>query len=140
MLVRRDLFVQLGGFDETFFLDAEDLDLSWRAWLRGWASVYVPAAQLRHKVGGTGLKGKAMTHRLASSHHNMLRFALKCLPPGAVARILLGEAARLPRHPRVIGKALLQVAAELPEIARLRRATRPQRELLEWMLQGQPTS
>ena len=43
--------LELGGFDETFFMEWEDLDLCWRAWLRGWPSVYVPAAPLRHRVG-----------------------------------------------------------------------------------------
>ncbi len=42
MLVRRSMFLELGGFDETFFMEWEDLDLCWRAWFRGWASVYVP--------------------------------------------------------------------------------------------------
>mgnify|MGYP001606185629 CR=1 FL=1 len=51
MLVRRSMFLELGGFDETFFMEYEDLDLCWRAWLRGWSSVYVPEATLRHRVG-----------------------------------------------------------------------------------------
>ena len=51
MLVRRERLLELGGFDETFFMDFEDLDLCWRAWLRGWASVYVPDAVVRHRVG-----------------------------------------------------------------------------------------
>ena len=51
MLVRRELLLELGGFDETFFLEWEDLDLCWRAWLRGHGSVYVPDAWLRHRVG-----------------------------------------------------------------------------------------
>ena len=42
MLVRRDRLLELGGFDETMFMDFEDIDLCWRAWLRGWESVYVP--------------------------------------------------------------------------------------------------
>ena len=52
MLVRRELLLELGGFDETFFMEWEDLDLCWRAWLRGYGSVYVPDAWLRHRVGG----------------------------------------------------------------------------------------
>ncbi len=32
MLVRRDRMLELGGFDETFFMEWEDLDLCWRAW------------------------------------------------------------------------------------------------------------
>jgi len=137
MLVRREPFLELGGFDETFFLDAEDLDLCWRAWLRGWPSVYVPDAWLRHRVGGVTTRA-VLPRRLVSSHHNMLRFALKCLPGRAVARVLAGELLRLPRHPHVIAPALVQVVRELPEILRLRRRLRPSAELLDWMLRGQP--
>ena len=52
MLVRRSMLLELGCFDESFFMEWEDLDLCWRAWSRGWASVYVPEARLRHRVGG----------------------------------------------------------------------------------------
>ena len=51
MLVRASMLLELGGFDETFFMDFEDIDLCWRAWLRGWESVYVPDAWVRHRVG-----------------------------------------------------------------------------------------
>ena len=136
MVVRRSMFLELGGFDETFFLDGEDLDLGWRAWLRGWSSVYVPQARLRHRVGGAMSRGMR-NPRLVSGHHNMLRFALKCLPAEAVARVFVGELVRLPRHPRVIPPALVQVGRELPEILRLRRRLGPNAELLDWMLSGQ---
>lgn len=137
MLVRRSVFRALGGFDETFFLDFEDLDLCWRAWLRGHGSVYVPDALLRHHVGGV-TSAAALPKRLASSHHNILRFALKCLPPGAAATVVLGELARLPAHPRAIGPALAAAARELPGIVRERRRIGPRADLLDWMLAGQP--
>lgn len=137
MLVRREMFLELGGFDETFFMDAEDLDLCWRAWLRGWQSVYVPNAWLRHKVGAVTTDA-ILPRRIASSHHNMLRFALKCLPPGPAARAGFGELLRLPRHPRPIGAALFQVLRELPEILRERRRLHPSRALFEWMVDDQP--
>ena len=124
MLVRRELLLELGGFDETFFLEWEDLDLCWRAWLRGYGSVYVPDAWLRHRVGGATESGD-LTGRLSSSHHNLLRFALKCLPAGQAARVLAGELLRLPAHPRLIAPALVRVARELPEIARQRRQAQP---------------
>ena len=38
MLARRERLLELGGFDETMFLDFEDIDLCWRAWSRGWSS------------------------------------------------------------------------------------------------------
>jgi GT2 family glycosyltransferase len=139
MLVRREKFVALGGFDETFFLDAEDLDLCWRAWLHHWPSVYVPEARLRHRVGGA-MSEQVRTPRLISGHHNMLRFAFKCLPADALARALAGELLRLPRHPRVIPPALLQILRELPEILKVRRRQGPSSELFEWMLRGQPSA
>jgi GT2 family glycosyltransferase len=136
MLVRRVMFTELGGFDETFFLDAEDLDLCWRAWLRGWSSVYVPEARLRHRVGGA-MTAAVEVPRLVSAHHNMLRFALKCLPARMVARVVAGELLRLPRHPRVILPALARVLKELPDIRRLRREAAPSDDLFDWMLRGQ---
>jgi len=123
MLVRRSMFLELGGFDETFFMEWEDLDLCWRAWRRGCGSVYVPAAALRHRVGSATSAGVA-PRRSASSHHNLMRFALKCLPPGTAARVLLGELLRLPVHPRAIGAGSVHLALELPEIVRLRRSER----------------
>ena len=136
MLVRRAMLDDLGGFDESFFMDFEDLDLCWRAWLRGWASVYVPGAWLRHHVG-VATTAAVLPRRLTSSHHNLIRFSLKCLPARPLARVLAGELLRLPAHPVLIGRAGARVALELPEILRLRAALRPTRELYEWMVSGQ---
>lgn len=124
MLVRRDRHVELGGFDETFFMEWEDLDLCWRAWLNGWPTVYVPEATVRHRVGAaTG--AESLARRQASSHHNILRFALKCLPARVAARVVAGELLRWPRYPAAVGGGLARTVKELPEIARLRRETKP---------------
>src|SRR5262249_38213267 len=49
VLVRRKAFEDLGGFDEhIFFMYCEDVDLSWKLWLRGWKCIYVPDAVVRH--------------------------------------------------------------------------------------------
>ena len=47
--------VKMGGeyFDEDFFVSFEDVDLDWRAKLRGWNSIYVPEAVAHHKRYGT---------------------------------------------------------------------------------------
>jgi GT2 family glycosyltransferase len=47
-VIRRELFEILGGFDEDMFLYVEDIDLSWRARLGGWETVYVPQSVVRH--------------------------------------------------------------------------------------------
>ncbi len=49
VLVRRKAFEELSGFDERiFFMYCEDVDLSWKLWLRGWKCMYVPGAVVRH--------------------------------------------------------------------------------------------
>jgi GT2 family glycosyltransferase len=137
MLVRRSMALELGGFDETFFMDLEDLDLCWRAWLRGWGSVYVPDAWIRHHVGAV-TTAEVLPRRLESSHHNLVRFALKCLPAREAAVVVAGELARMPRHRAIVARALGAIARELPEILSARRTCRPRRDLLAWMLAGQP--
>jgi GT2 family glycosyltransferase len=133
MLVRRERLLELGGFDESFFMEWEDLDLCWRAWAQGWPSVYVPQARLRHRVGAV-TTGAAVERRLASSHHNLLRFVLTCLPAADAARAVAGTLLRLPRHPRAIFPALGRVALEAPEIARRRRQVPRKRELREVLM------
>ncbi len=48
MGIRRDVFFDLGGFDERF-LYAQDIELSWRAQLAGVELVFVPDAVLRYR-------------------------------------------------------------------------------------------
>jgi GT2 family glycosyltransferase len=52
-LIERSLFQQLGGFDPTFYLYAEEYDLSWRLWLSGRKAVAVPSARLHHRTAAT---------------------------------------------------------------------------------------
>lgn len=49
MFVRRDVFLELGGFDERYFMFFEDVDLGWRLNLRGWRYAYAPASTAYHK-------------------------------------------------------------------------------------------
>jgi N-acetylglucosaminyl-diphospho-decaprenol L-rhamnosyltransferase len=133
MLVRRDRLLALGGFDETFFLEFEEIDLCWRAWLRGWETAYVPEARVRHRVGEV-TSAHVRGRRLRSAHHNLVRFALKCLPARAAARVLAGELLRLPRHPTLVAPALARVALELPEIVRERARLGPKDETYERLL------
>ena len=133
MLVRRDRFLELGGFDETFFLEFEEIDLCWRAWLRGWETVHVPDARVRHAVGAA-TPPAFRTRRLRSAHHNRVRFALKCLPPRAAGRLLAGQLVATARHPLLGVPALARVAKELPDIARERRRLRPDRATFDRLL------
>jgi hypothetical protein len=48
MAVRRDVFEGLGGFDGSYFLYGEDLDLCHRARAQGWRTIHVPEAGAVH--------------------------------------------------------------------------------------------
>ena len=50
LLVRRETWDAVGGFDPEMWLYAEDLDLCWRARRAGWATWYEPAATVTHHV------------------------------------------------------------------------------------------
>ena len=52
-LIRRALFESLGGFDERFFMVYEDVDLSYRARLRGHRVWFEPSAVVAHAGSGT---------------------------------------------------------------------------------------
>jgi GT2 family glycosyltransferase len=46
--IRRDDFMELGGFDQNFFLYMEDVDLSWRIISSGLKILYIPQAVIYH--------------------------------------------------------------------------------------------
>lgn len=48
LLVPREVWKELGGFDETYFAYVEDTDLSLRAWACGWSVRCVPTAVAVH--------------------------------------------------------------------------------------------
>ena len=53
-ICRRELFFELGGFDEIYTPYAwEDLDLAYRAWKRGYKVIYEPMAVCYHKREAT---------------------------------------------------------------------------------------
>ncbi len=53
MMVKKKLFEQLGGFDEDFFMYAEEEELSWRIKKRGEKIYNIPQAKIIHLEGAT---------------------------------------------------------------------------------------
>ena len=51
LLVRREVFEQVGLLDEGFFLYFEEVDFCRRAWAAGWECWYVPDSRVVHLVG-----------------------------------------------------------------------------------------
>ena len=64
--------VRLGDeyFDSTFFAYLEDVDLDWRARLRGWKAYYVPAAVAEHERGHKGDRRRQSVRELRHSLKN----------------------------------------------------------------------
>lgn len=53
MLVPTELYLSVGGFDETFFAFFEDVDFGWRLWVLGHEVHFVPTSKVRHRHHGT---------------------------------------------------------------------------------------
>jgi GT2 family glycosyltransferase len=77
MLVRKNAFDLVGGFDSKFFAYVEDVDLSWRLRLRSFKLVYEPAAKVAHYYSGSRETNGLDTEKLYLSHRNVLRAILK---------------------------------------------------------------
>lgn len=59
IFIRREVFRQVGGFDETFFLYYEETDLFFRLKKAGYTAVVLPDVNLVHLGGGSsGSRGK----------------------------------------------------------------------------------
>lgn len=48
MIVRRDVFMQIKGFDEDYIIFLEDTDLCWRIWLSGFKVYFFPNIIVKH--------------------------------------------------------------------------------------------
>jgi len=51
VLIRREAFDSIGGFDDDFFMYFEDVDLGYRLAHNGWRNVFVPSATVEHEGG-----------------------------------------------------------------------------------------
>jgi N-acetylglucosaminyl-diphospho-decaprenol L-rhamnosyltransferase len=78
MLIRRDLWEQLGGFDADFFCYCEDADLGFRARLLGERCLFVPQAVVSH-IGSASL-GVRSDFALYHGYRNRLWLYLKNMP------------------------------------------------------------
>jgi len=66
MVMRREAYEEVGGFDERYFMFAEDMDLCRRMRRQGWGVVLVPNARLEHYYGGVRRRFRRLTeyHRI----------------------------------------------------------------------------
>ena len=75
LVVRRAAWDEVGGFDESFFMYLEDVDLCWRLAQRGWRTRYEPAARVVHAIGRS--TDQTPYRMIAEHHRSLLRYARK---------------------------------------------------------------
>jgi GT2 family glycosyltransferase len=76
LMMRKDLFEKVGGFDEEFALDFNDVDLCLRVRDAGYSIVWTPLAELYHHESATRGQ-KDTSEKRARYHDEVVRFAMK---------------------------------------------------------------
>src|SRR5829696_7670359 len=72
MLIRRQAFEEVGGFDPAYFMYFEEMDLCLRLHRAGWRVVFDPLAEVKHVVGGS--TRSAPYAKVIHHHRSALRF------------------------------------------------------------------
>lgn len=145
-LLKRDTFLQLGGFDEDFFCYCEDVDLGFRLRLSGYATLFVPEAIVQHQA--SALSGLDSEFSIYHGQRNVMWVFLKNTPlPLFLLMLLPNLAFNLVGILRFLptGKAGIALHAKyhalraLPEVLAKRRdiqgsmRTQSTRECLSWL-------
>lgn len=86
LAVRRDLFQEIGGFDERYFMYFEDADLCRRIWKAGWEVHFVPSVSVTHLGGGSQPGGMPPGIQVEYRRSQMLYY---CTHASTVQRSLL---------------------------------------------------
>jgi GT2 family glycosyltransferase len=130
-LLRRQLFSELGGYDESYFSFYEDVDLNVRARIAGWRFAYVPEAVVWHVGNASWEAGFARPNaenaRLVA--RNRLATQVKFMPLSAAPRIAAVEVGALiraasQRRLRATLSGKLAALRRLPRLLRERRRLR----------------
>lgn len=92
--IRNNVFRQVGGFDEDYFVYLEDLDLSLRINKLGYRSFYNANIKAYHKGGGTSERVKAK--RLFYSLESRIKYSKKHFPPISSSLVIVSTLALEP--------------------------------------------
>jgi GT2 family glycosyltransferase len=111
LLVDREVLLAAGGYDESYFILFEDLDLSYRLRAAGWTIVSVAGALVLHDAGTAGISFREGKHyparRVLFHSRNRWLYLLKCYP---VRSLILLAPSLLLYEAVWLGFALLQGA------------------------------
>lgn len=72
--IRRDVYAQLGGFDEQIFMYAEDVDLSWRLRAQGYTLKYCPRVCIDHFSYESAGQVKPLQYVCSVTNNLLLRY------------------------------------------------------------------
>ncbi len=125
-VIRKDVFEQFNGFDETYFAHQEEIDLCWRIKNKGYEIKYIPQSTVFH-LGGASLD-KQNPFKTYLNFRNSLSTLLKNLPithlfPVIFSRLLLDGLAGIifvfqgkPKHTWAVIKAHFGFYKRMPKI------------------------
>jgi len=126
--IRREAFLGVGGFDESYFSYHEDIDLAFRLRLQGHRCLYVPDALVYHKGSHTTGKGSDFAVRYGHRNwvwcwvQNMPRWLFwMYLPQHLLANLVFILYISLKGQPRAILQAKWEALLGLPRVLRRRR-------------------
>ena len=88
MLIRKDVFDILEGFDEKFYVSFEDVDLGWRTWMIGYKVILTPKSVVYH-VGGQTIKSKKPEIAFHGFKNQLAMKITNFEPPIAIRNTLL---------------------------------------------------
>lgn len=94
--IRKNVYLELGGFDEDFFAHQEEIDLCWRAFNRNYKVKFCGSSRIYH-MGGATLSNSS-PRKTYLNFRNSLAMLIKNLPgrsfiPVIIARLFLDGAA-----------------------------------------------
>jgi GT2 family glycosyltransferase len=136
MMIDRRLFLDLGGFDETFFCYGEDVDLGYRLQLADEPTLLVPAATIHH-VGSASSGGRKSEFAVFHGTRNRFWVLFKntpglllplVVPLHLMALVLIYLRRENRPHIRLIAKAVKAAFAGAPEMFRARRGVQARRK------------
>jgi GT2 family glycosyltransferase len=110
LLVRKEAIDQVGGFDERFFIYAEEIDLCRRFWMQGWEVVFYNRAEIVHYGRGSSSREplrftleqqKSILQYWRKHHGRLSQIGIRSIALlYHVLRIMLGVISCIIKYPR----------------------------------------
>ncbi|MEP1094870.1 MAG: glycosyltransferase family 2 protein [Cyclobacteriaceae bacterium] len=137
MMVRSNVFFQVGAFDEDFFAHMEEIDLCWRMQREGYSIKSIPTSAVYHVGGGT--LSKSSPFKTYLNFRNGLNLLVKNMPISSLIwkfpiRVLLDWVAALKflleggvQHALAVFKAHAKVAISI--FSTMRKRNKPSKDI-----------